>query len=64
MSYHLSQDRFPELQLADDYEQQMVGHIGFAVDQENTELLEQVNTSLAHLKENGTLDDIFEEWGL
>lgn len=64
MSYHLSQDRFPELQLSDNYEQQMVGHIGFAVDQENTELLEQVNTSLAHLKENGTLDAIFEEWGL
>lgn len=64
MGYHLSQNRFPELQLADNYEQQMVGNIGFAVQQENTELLEQVNTSLARLKENGTLDAIFEEWGL
>ena len=64
MSYHLSQDRFPELQLADNYEQKMVGHIGLAVDQNNTELLEEVNTSLARLQENGTVDAIFADWGL
>ncbi|MCE8031573.1 ABC transporter substrate-binding protein [Halomonas sp. MCCC 1A11057] len=64
MGYQLSQGRFPDLQLAEGYEQQMVGHIGLAVAQDNTELLEQLNASLAKLKEDGTVEAIFEEWGL
>lgn len=64
MSYQLSQNRFPELKLAENYEQEMVGHIGLAVAQDNPDLLDEVNTSLAKLKENGTVDAIFEEWGL
>lgn len=64
MSYQLNQDRFPELQLADNYDQQMVGQLGLAVTLENTELLEEVNASLARLKEDGTVDAIFAHWGL
>ncbi|MDW5377212.1 ABC transporter substrate-binding protein [Halomonas sp. HP20-15] len=64
MGYQLNQGRFPDLKLAENYEQQMVGHIGLAVTKENTQLLEQVNASLAKLKEDGTVDAIFEKWGL
>ncbi|QOR37945.1 amino acid ABC transporter substrate-binding protein [Billgrantia diversa] len=64
MSYQLNQGRFSDLKLAEDYDQQMVGHIGLAVAQDNTELLDQVNASLAKLKGDGTLDAIFDEWGL
>jgi len=64
MSYQLNEGRFPDLKLAEDYEQQMVGHIGLAVTQDNTELLEEVNASLAKLKDDGTLQAIFEQWGL
>jgi polar amino acid transport system substrate-binding protein len=64
MSYQLNQGRFPDLKLAEDYEQQMVGHIGLAVAQDNTELLDQVNASLAKLRDDGTLQAIFEQWGL
>lgn len=64
MGYQLNQGRFPDLKLAEDYDQQMVGHIGLAVTQDNAELLDQVNASLAKLEENGTLASIFEKWGL
>lgn len=64
MSYQLNQGRFPDLKLAEDYQQQMVGHIGLAVTQDNPELLAEVNTSLGKLKEDGTLDTIFSKWGL
>ncbi|MCL5424049.1 MAG: ABC transporter substrate-binding protein [Gammaproteobacteria bacterium] len=64
MSYQLNTGRFPDLKLAEDYEQQMVGHIGLAVTKDNTELLDQVNASLSKLNNDGTLQTIFEEWGL
>ncbi|WP_217987839.1 ABC transporter substrate-binding protein [Halomonas salipaludis] len=64
MSYQLNQGRFPDLKLAEEYEQQMVGYIGLAVAQDNIELLEQVNVSLAKLQEDGTLEAIFDAWGL
>ncbi|APE31802.1 hypothetical protein BOX17_13075 [Halomonas aestuarii] len=64
MGYQLNEGLFPDLKLAEDYEQQMVGYIGLAVAQENTELLDQVNTSLAKMKEDGTLQAIFDKWGL
>lgn len=64
MSYQLNQGRFPDLKLAEGYEQQMVGQIGLAVAQDNTELLDDINASLAKLKEDGTVDSIFSEWGL
>ncbi|EPC03157.1 hypothetical protein L861_22875 [Litchfieldella anticariensis FP35 = DSM 16096] len=64
INYQLSQGKFPDLKLAENYQQEMVGHIGLAVAQDNTELLERVNTSLAKLKGDGTVDAIFSKWGL
>lgn len=38
--------------------------LGFAVKKGNTELLQQINTGLANLKENGTYDELLKKWGL
>lgn len=64
MSYQLKQGRFSDLKLAEDYQQQMVGQVALVVSKDNTKLLDKVNTSLAKLKADGTVDAIFEKWGL
>lgn len=64
MAYQLNQGRFPDLKLAKDYQQQMVGQVALVVAKDNTALLDKVNASLAKLKANGTVDAIFEKWGL
>ena len=38
--------------------------LGFAVQKGNKELLEQINTGLANVKENGIYDELLEKWGL
>lgn len=37
---------------------------GFAVNKENTELLDKINAGLANVIANGTYDDLLEKWGL
>ncbi|SDL07442.1 amino acid ABC transporter substrate-binding protein, PAAT family (TC 3.A.1.3.-) [Modicisalibacter muralis] len=64
IAYQFSQDRFPELKLAEDYQPEMVGQVGFAVKKGNSELLADLNASLTRLKEQGKVDAIFTEWGL
>ncbi|MBR0374259.1 MAG: basic amino acid ABC transporter substrate-binding protein [Mogibacterium sp.] len=38
------------------------GWAGFAVQKGNTELLDKINVGLAHMKENGTYDDLLTKW--
>ncbi len=38
--------------------------LGFAVQKGNKELLEQINTGLANVRENGIYDELLEKWGL
>lgn len=35
---------------------------GFAVQKDNTELLEKLNTGLQNMKDNGTFDELIEKW--
>lgn len=64
IAYQFKQGRFPELKLAEDYQPEMVGQVGLAVKQGNDELLSKINGSLAHLEEQGKVDEIFTKWGL
>jgi polar amino acid transport system substrate-binding protein len=41
-----------------------MGNIGIAANKDNPQLLATVNTALAKLKTNGTIDTILKKWGL
>ena len=42
----------------------IVGSVGIGVRKGDTELLAKINTSLAKLKANGTVEKILDKWGL
>jgi polar amino acid transport system substrate-binding protein len=42
----------------------MAGSVGIGVRKTDTELLKKINTSLAKLQANGTLDKILVKWNL
>ncbi len=62
--YSIAQDSGLELQLMNPYEAEAVGQIGAAVRFEDADFLEEVNAALNELKENGTLMEILESYGL
>lgn len=64
LAYHISQGRFPQLRLVKSYKPAVAGPINIAVKQGNTELLGQINTSLAKMKADGRLAAILQKWGL
>ncbi len=63
MAYQLSQGRYPNIQLAD-YESQYVGSVALGVRKGETELLGRLNSALAKLKANGTVDTLAAKWGI
>lgn len=64
LAYNLKQGGFPEVRLVDSYKPTVVGSVGIGVRKSDQELLGKINTSLAKLKANGTINKILDKWGL
>src|SRR3954449_9778208 len=64
LAYNLKQGGFPEVRLVESYKPVTVGTVSIGIRKTDGELLGKVNTSLAKLKANGTLDKILDRWGL
>src|SRR5437660_3230051 len=64
LAYNVKLGNFPELRLATSFKSTVVGSIGIGVRKTDADLLKKVNTSLAKLKANGTVDKILAKWGL
>jgi polar amino acid transport system substrate-binding protein len=64
LAYNLKQGSFPEVRLVDAYKPTIVGTVAIGVRKGDQELLAKINTSLARLKANGSLDRILGKWGL
>lgn len=63
VAYQLAKGASP-VRLVVEYESQVVGNVAIAVRQEDTELLERINSGLAEVKESGRLDEIIAEWDI
>jgi polar amino acid transport system substrate-binding protein len=63
-AYILSQGNNPNVRLDKSYQPTIMGNIGIAANKDNPQLLATVNTALAKLKTNGTIDTILKKWGL
>jgi polar amino acid transport system substrate-binding protein len=64
LAYNLQQGLFPEVRLVKSFKSTIVGSVGVGVRKTDGELLGKINTSLAKLKANGTVDKILAQWGL
>lgn len=64
MAYQISQGNYPDAKLNAGYESQYIGQIGIGVSKNNPALLERVNSAVAILKDNGTIDEIMATWGV
>src|SRR5690606_9593303 len=54
----------PNLKMAKSYEPTVVGSLGIATRQDDTELLAKINKALEKLKSDGTIDGILKKWNL
>lgn len=50
--------------IIDDYESQLIDEVGLGVAKGNDELLEEVNGVIAKMKEDGSLQEIYEKWNV
>src|SRR4051794_35410765 len=64
LAYNLKQGELGEVRLVESYKPVTVGTVSIGIRKTDGELLGKVNTSLAKLKANGTLDKILDRWGL
>jgi len=64
LAYNLKQGAFPEARIVESYKPTVIGSVGIGVRKGDAELLGKINTSLAKLKANGTLETILAKWGL
>ena len=64
LAYNLKQGGFSEARIVESYKPTTVGAVGIGVRKGDTELLAKINTSLAKLKANGTVEKILDKWGL
>ena len=64
LAYNLKQGGFPDARLVDSYMPTVIGSVGIGVRKGDAELLGKINSSLAKLKANGTVDKILAKWGL
>jgi polar amino acid transport system substrate-binding protein len=64
LAHNLRQGSFPEVRLVESYKPATVGTVAIGVRKGDQELKAKINTSLAKLKENGTLAKILDKWGL
>lgn len=51
-----------KIKIIEDYEPQIVDGVGLGVAKENDELLDDLNEVIAELKEDGTLQEIYDDW--
>jgi polar amino acid transport system substrate-binding protein len=63
-AYAISQKHFPSLRLVSSYKATMPNNIGIAGRKGDTELMGKINTALAALKADGSIDAILKKWGL
>jgi polar amino acid transport system substrate-binding protein len=64
LAYNIKQGGFPEVRLVDSYKPTVIGTVAIGVRKGDQEMLTKINTSLAKLKANGTVDKILDKWGL
>ncbi|HEY0910841.1 MAG TPA: ABC transporter substrate-binding protein [Bradyrhizobium sp.] len=64
LAYNLKQGGFADVRLVESYKPSVVGSVGIGVRKGDSALLAKINTSLAKLKANGTVDKILDKWGL
>src|SRR4051794_22477264 len=64
LAYNLKQGGFTEARIVESYKPTTIGSVGIGVRKGDTELLAKINTSLAKLKANGTVEKILDKWGL
>jgi polar amino acid transport system substrate-binding protein len=64
LAYNLKQGGFANVRLVESYKPSVVGSVGIGVRKGDSALLAKINTSLAKLKANGTVDKILDKWGL
>ena len=64
LKYQLSQRKDAGVKLAQGYQTKMDGWVGIGVRKGDKDLLAKVNTGLANVKKNGTLDQILVKWNL
>jgi polar amino acid transport system substrate-binding protein len=53
-----------KFRIVEDYEPALAGLIGIGISKEQTELLEELNTAIAEMKEDGTFKEIYAKWGI
>jgi polar amino acid transport system substrate-binding protein len=63
LAYNLKQGGFPDARIVESYKPTIIGSVGIGVRKGDSELLTKINTSLARLKANGTVDRILAKWG-
>ena len=64
LAYNLKQGNFPEVRLVESYKPVTVGTVAIGVRKGDQDLLKKIDTSLAKLKANGTVERILGKWGL
>ena len=64
LAYQLAQNVSLRARLVSTYESKLAGSIGIGVRKADTELLKAINTSLAKLRADGTIDKIVANWNL
>ena len=64
VAYNLQQGGFPQTRLVKEYKPTVVGSVGIGVRKSDGELLKKIDTSLAKLKADGSLQKILAKWGL
>lgn len=64
LAYSLRQGGFPDARIVETYVPTVIGSVGIGVRKGDTELLARINTSLAKLKADGTVEKILAKWGL
>src|SRR5947209_5903175 len=64
LAYNVQLGNFPDLRLVKSFKSTIVGSIGIGVRKTDADLLRRIDTSLAKLKANGTVDKILAKWGL
>ena len=64
VAYNLQLGNFPAVRLVRTYKSTIVGSIGIAVRKDDPALLAKINTSLAAMKSDGTIEKILAKWGL
>jgi polar amino acid transport system substrate-binding protein len=64
LAYNLKQGGFPDARIVESYKPTVIGSVGIGVRKGDAELLGKINTSLAKMKANGTVEKILAKWGL